>query len=96
MPNVSRRTDRNTAGGSITGPCSPNVFINGLNVSLPNDSVTPHPCCGSDGCGAHCSAKTTGGSPTVFANGQPVIRISDTDTCGHGRGGSFSPDVFVE
>lgn len=96
MPNLSRRTDRNTAGGSITGPCAPSVIANGLAVSVPADGVTPHPCCGSSGCGAHCSAKTKGGSPSVYAEGKPVIRIADSDTCGHNRKGSFSPDCFVE
>ena len=95
MPKAERKGDANTAGGVITGPCAPSVLINGRPASVPGDSVTPHPCCGRPGCGAHCGARTTGGSPTVFAEGKPVIRKGDSDTCGHARSTS-SPDVFVQ
>ena len=93
MPNVERHVDPNTAGGLAIGG-SPNVFVNGKNIMLPNQPVTPHPCCPSDGCSKHCNAKTQGGSSTVFANGKPVIHVNDVDTCGHKRNGP-SPDVFV-
>lgn len=94
MANVVRKTDTNTAGGAVIGPCSPTVFAEGLNVSLPGDGVTPHPCCGAPGCGAHCSAKTTKGSSTVFATGKPIITDMDIDTCGHKRQ-SKAPTVFI-
>ena len=57
---------------------------------VPGTSVSPHPCCGQDGCGAHCSAVTSGGSGTVRAGGRPVIRDGDTDTCGDARVGGSS------
>ena len=94
MPGVSRKGDANSAGGAITGSCASTVFANGRNVSLTGDSVTPHPCCGKPGCAPHCSAKTSGGSPTVFAEGKPIIRKGDSDTCGHTRS-SVSLDVNV-
>lgn len=95
MPNVVRRTDTNTAGGAVIGPCAATVFAEGLNVSLPGDAVTPHPCCGLPGCGAHCNAKTQGGSPTVFAEGKPIIHHNDIDTCGHKRN-THAPTVFIQ
>lgn len=94
MAAAERKGDANSAGGVITGPCAPTVLINGQPASVPGDSVTPHPCCGAPGCGAHCSATTTGGSPTVFAEGKPVIRKGDPDSCGHPRQ-TASPNVFV-
>lgn len=94
MPAIVRRGDANSAGGVVTGPCAPSVLVNGRPVSVPGDNVTPHPCCGRRGCGSHCSAKTKGGSGTVFAEGRPVILVGNTDTCGHGRI-MGSPDVFV-
>ena len=54
--------------------------------SVPRASaVTPHPCCGAPGCSIHCAANVTGGSPTVYAEGKPVHKVMDTDTCGHPR-----------
>ena len=90
MPNVERHTDPNTAGGQAIGGAG-TVFVNNLNVMLPAQPVTPHPCCGSPGCDIHCNAKTQGGSSTVFAENKPV---NDVDTCGHKRSGP-SPNVFV-
>jgi len=94
MPNVERRYDVNTGGGLASGGAD-TVFANGKQVMLPYQMVTPHECCGSDGCTIHCSATTQGGSSTVFAEGQPVIHVEDVDSCGHKRS-SPSPDVFVE
>lgn len=93
MPNVERHTDPNTAGGLAIGGAT-TVFVNNLNVMLPDQPVTPHPCCGSPGCDIHCNAKTMGGSSTVFAENQAVIHVNDYDTCGHKRS-SPSPNVFV-
>jgi len=94
LPAAVRKGDPNSGGGTVTGPCAPTVFVNGLPISVPGDSVTPHTCCGAPGCDPHCSAVTQGGSPTVFAEGKPVIRIGDTDSCGHVRNAG-SPDVMV-
>jgi uncharacterized Zn-binding protein involved in type VI secretion len=93
MGNVVRSGDTNTAGGAANGGAA-TVFAEGSNVGQPGMGVSPHPCCGSRGCGAHCAATTTGGSSTVFADGKPVLTTSDTDTCGHGRSSS-AQTVFV-
>ena len=93
MPNVERNNDINTAGGMAIGG-APTVIVNGQSIMLPNQTVTPHPCCGSPGCGIHCNARTMGGSSTVIAESQAVIHVNDHDTCGHKRS-SPSPDVIV-
>jgi uncharacterized Zn-binding protein involved in type VI secretion len=93
MASIVRAGDKNTAGGAALGGAS-TVTINGRSVILPGDKVTAHPCCGSRGCGKHCSAKTTGGTPTVTVEGRPVITTNDIDTCGHKRR-EGSPNVTV-
>lgn len=93
MPAVVRRGDANSAGGIATQGAA-TVFVNGRGVVPPGSPVTPHPCCGSRGCDAHCSASTTGGSATVFAEGKPIILVGDPDTCGHSRA-QGSPNVFI-
>lgn len=95
MPAVVRKGDANSAGGVVTGPSAPSVLVNGRPVSVIGDSVSPHPCCGKPGCGAHCSAKTSKGASTVFAEGKPIILVGNNDTCGHGRN-QGSSDVFCE
>lgn len=93
MPQVVRVGDANETGGLVTdGPS--NVFVNGRRINTHVSGVTPHPCCGSDGCSAHCSANTTTGSATVFAGGKPVVYVGVSDTCGHTRV-QGSPNVFV-
>jgi len=92
---AQRKGDSNSAGGVISGPCAPTVLINGRPASVVGDSVTPHPCCGKPGCSPHCSAKTTTGSPTVLAEGKPIVRKGDPDTCGHPRSSS-SPNVNLQ
>jgi uncharacterized Zn-binding protein involved in type VI secretion len=94
MPNVQRLGDPNTAGGIVTSGVA-SVRVNGRPIVIPGMPVTPHPCCGQPGCGIHCSAVTSAGSPNVRAAGSPVIRTSvDSDTCGHPRAGG-SADVRV-
>ena len=84
MPAVQRQGDPNGSGGINTSGVA-SVRVNGRPIVVPGISVTPHPCCGQDGCGIHCSAVTSGGSGTVRAGGRPVIRDGDADTCGHAR-----------
>ena len=87
MPNAQRRGDTNAAGGVATSGVN-SVRVNGRPVVVPNISVSAHPCCGSPGCAAHCSAVTLGGSRNVRAGGRPIIRTSvDIDSCGHPRAG---------
>ena len=68
------------------------VFANNIQVGLHASKITshapwgkPHP--------PHEAAMTTDGSPTVFAEGSPVLRVGSGNTCGHSiiQG---SPDVF--
>ena len=89
MPSVERHTDNNTGGGVVVGPCAPTVITNGLMTSLRGDCVSSH------GPAEHAHPHTTVGSPTVIAEGLPVIHFENIDTCGHKRDGT-SPDVFVE
>lgn len=93
MPNVVRKGDTNTVGGAVMIGAS-TVFAEGSEVALPNAPVTPHPCCGFPGCNSHCNATTTGGSSTVFAEGQPIITSDDFDSCGDKRN-TFAPTVFI-
>ncbi len=88
-----RRGDINSAGGATTTG-STKVTVNGRPLCYPGISVTPHPCCGAPGCGAHCAAKTTGGSKKVTVQGKPVLRVGDTDSCGHARA-TGSPNVSI-
>lgn len=81
---VVRVGDVNAAGGSAIMP-RPTVLSSNINVAAFASSVTPHPCCGSPGCSIHCAANITGGSPTVWAEGKPIHKVMDIDTCGHPR-----------
>lgn len=81
---VVRIGDANSAGG-IAKRGQRTVLANGRPVVPPGSSVTPHPCCGAKGCGAHCGARTTAGSTTVLAEGRPIVYVGSPDTCGHPR-----------
>lgn len=84
---LSRKGDTNEAGGKIVRGAK-SVFCNGIQVGLHVSDITPH------GPGPHASAKTTEGSPTVFAENVPVLRVSSGNTCGH-KIAVGSPNVFV-
>ena len=84
MPAVQRQGDPNSSGG-VNSAGVASVRVNGRPIVVPGISVSPHPCCGQDGCGIHCSAVTSGGSVSVRVGGKPVIRDGDADTCGHPR-----------
>ena len=88
MPNLSRVGDTNQAGGRIVRGAS-TVFANGIKVWLHESPISPHPK-GNQ----HNAAKTTQGSPTVFCEGVPVLRVGSGNSCGHSitKG---SPDIFV-
>lgn len=88
MAQLSRKGDANAAGGKIVRGAG-TVFANGIAVGLHVSDITPHP----DG-GKHKSAKTTEGSPTVFAEGVPVLRVGSGNTCGHSIT-EGSPNVYV-
>jgi len=88
MAKLSRVGDQNQEGGAITRGAG-TVFANGNKVGLHVSGITPH----APWSFPHQSAMTTDGSPTVFAEGDPVLRVGSGNTCGHSivQG---SPDVF--
>lgn len=85
MPQLSRKGDQDSAGGKIVKGAS-TVFANGIAVGLHVSDITPH------GKNKHKRAKTTDGSPTVFAEGLPVLRVGSGNDCGHSIS-QGSPDV---
>ena len=92
MSKLSRVGDKNQEGGAIIRGAG-TVFANGIKVGLHVSQITshapwgrPHP--------PHDAATTTEGSPTVFAEGDPVLRIGSGNSCGHSIV-EGSPDVFV-
>lgn len=87
MAQLSRKGDANAAGGKIVRGAS-TVFANGIEVGLHVSDITPH------GNNKHKKAKTTEGSPTVFAEGVAVLRVGSGNDCGHSIT-QGSPDVFV-
>ena len=95
MPAISREGDTLTTGHSCTSqtqldtPTQSTVFANGIQVGLHVSDITKHP-----GGGKHNAAKTTEGSPTVFAEGIAVLRVGSGNDCGH-KITEGSPDVFV-
>jgi uncharacterized Zn-binding protein involved in type VI secretion len=91
MAALSRVGDTNQPGGAIMRGAG-TVFANGIKVGLHVSQITPHAPFGRPH-PPHNAAKTTQGSPTVFAEGSPVLRVGSGNTCGHSivQG---SPDVF--
>ena len=81
MAKLSRKGDKNTTGGIIKDGAS-TVFANGLPVGLHSSVITPHAPFGKQH-PPHKAAKTTQGSPTVFCEGKPVLRVGSGNTCGH-------------
>lgn len=88
MAKLSRKGDANAVGGKIVRGAS-TVFANGIQVGLHVSDITKHP-----GGGKHNAAKTTEGSPTVFAEGVAVLRVGSGNNCGH-KITQGSPDVNV-
>ena len=88
MAKLSRKGDANAVGGKIVRGAS-TVFANGIQLGLHVSDITKHP-----GGGKHNAAKTTEGSPTVFAEGVAVLRVGSGNNCGH-KITEGSPDVFV-
>jgi uncharacterized Zn-binding protein involved in type VI secretion len=92
MTGISRKGDANQTGGKIVRGAG-TVFANGIAVGLHVSKMTPHAPWGPPH-PPHDAATTTEGSPTVFAEGAPVLRIGSGNSCGHSivQG---SGDVFV-
>jgi uncharacterized Zn-binding protein involved in type VI secretion len=91
MANLSRMGDANEPGGQIMRGAE-TVFANGIKVGLHVSQISPHAPWGKPH-PPHDAARTTDGSPTVFAEGSPVLRVGSGNTCGH-RIVQGSPDVF--
>ena len=91
MANLSRMGDTNEPGGQIMRGAE-TVFANGIKVGLHISQITPHAPWGKPH-PPHDAARTTDGSPTVFAEGSPVLRVGSGNTCRH-RIVQGSPDVF--
>ena len=85
--------DTNAAGGIAMAP-RPTVISAGRPLAAFASPVSPHPCCGAPGCSIHCVAVITGGAATVFAEGLPVHKVMDIDTCAHPRV-TGTPTVLV-
>jgi uncharacterized Zn-binding protein involved in type VI secretion len=77
MAKLSRKGDANAVGGKIVRGAS-TVYANGVKVGLHKSDITKHP-----GGGPHNAAKTTEGSPSVYADGVAVLRVGSGTTCGH-------------
>lgn len=92
MAQLSRKGDQNTTGGKIIKGAG-TVFANGIAVGLHVSGITAHAPFGNPH-PPHKNAKTTEGSPTVFAEGEPVLRVGSGNTCGH-KIVQGSPNVFV-
>ena len=82
MPALSRVGDTNSTGGAIIRGAG-TVYANGIQVGLHASGITPHSPFGKKQHPPHASAQTTEGSPTVFAEGAPVLRVGSGNTCGH-------------
>lgn len=92
MAGISRKGDKNQTGGAIIRGAG-TVFANGIPVGLHVSKITPHAPWGPPH-PPHDQATTTEGSPTVFAEGDPVLRIGSGNSCGHSIVDG-SGDVFV-
>lgn len=82
MPQLSRKGDQNTTGGKIIRGAG-TVYCNGIPVGLHVSDITPHAPWGRKPHPPHKAAKTTDGSPTVFCENVPVLRVGSGNTCGH-------------
>lgn len=92
MPALSRLNDQNNAGGQIMRGAK-TVVCNGIPVGLHVSQITPHSPFGRPH-PPHRAAVTTEGSPTVFCEGDPVLRVGSGNTCGH-KIAQGSENVFV-
>ena len=85
MAALSRKGDANQEGGQIIRGAA-TVIANGIEVGLHVSGITPHspwPRPKNNPHPPHAAATTTDGSPSVIAEGSPVLRIGSGNTCGH-------------
>jgi uncharacterized Zn-binding protein involved in type VI secretion len=76
MPNLSRKGDTNTDGGKIIRHAA-TVYCNNIPVGLHGSPITAH------GPGRHKRPNTTNGSPDVFCETAPVLRVTSGCTDGN-------------
>lgn len=93
MAKLSRVGDSNQEGGKILNGAS-TVFANGKKVGLHTSSISAHAPWSKKAHPPHKNAKTTSGSPTVFCEGKPVLKVGSGNTCGHSIT-TGSPDIEV-
>lgn len=67
-------------GGTVAGPGSANVLIEGLPAAVAG--MTQHVCGMPPPAGPHPPTPFTGTSATVLINGRPALRQSDLAGCG--------------
>ena len=93
MAALSRKGDANQVGGQIMRGAK-TVIANGIEVGLHVSQITPHAPWPTPPHPPHQAATTTQGSPSVIAEGSPVLRVGSGNTCGHSivQG---STDIFV-
>ena len=79
---VCRVGDSNVFGGVIvTG--NPTVLVEGRPIAFFGSEVSPHPCCGAEGCPpTHCAAEAISENYTVLVGGFPIVTVGDLNTCG--------------
>lgn len=82
MAKLSCKGDKNEEGGQIMKGAS-TVFCNGRPVGLHVSQITPHAPWRRRPHRPHDAPTTTDGSPSVFAEGSPVLRVGSGNTCGH-------------
>lgn len=97
MPAVARKDDSFNTGhactvnSQLTGPSS-DVFVNGRGVERKGDPSVQHSTKSGRSCVPH-TVNIANGSGTVFVNGKPMARVTDSIDLGSITSGS--PDVFA-
>ena len=71
------RVTVDVAGGVLSAPLVPNVFVNGKPIAVIGTPIAPH------GKFPHSGAKMETGSPNVKAGGFFVCGSGDLASCGH-------------
>jgi len=82
---VQRMGDPNALGGVIIQG-DPTILVEGRPIAFYGAEVSPHPCCGVEGCPPiHCAAQVQSENYTILVGGFPIITTGDIDTCGDVR-----------
>lgn len=82
---VCRIGDANELGGVIIQG-DPTILVEGRPIAFYGALVSPHPCCGAEGCPPiHCAAQVESTNYTILVGGFPIVTTGDIDTCGDVR-----------